>query len=94
MAEAEGHNDRSEREAVSEYVESLSQEHRALVLLKRELYDGDWEPMLDDLKNRLSGKPYVFKLAGRIQDDIERIEQMRRFEAEHSVDLADYIRLE
>jgi len=79
--------------AVSEFVSSLSEEHRMLVVLKAQLYDGMWEPMLDDLRNRLSGKPYIFKLANRIQDDIERIEQMQGFEAEHKVDLADYIDL-
>jgi hypothetical protein len=49
--------------------------------------------MLDDLQNRLVGKPYIFKLANRIQDDIERIKQMQEFEAEHKIDLADYIDL-
>jgi hypothetical protein len=62
-----------------------------LVVLKRQLYDGDWETMLDDLKNRLAGKPYIFKLANRIQDDIARIEVLRKFEAEHNIDLADYV---
>jgi len=64
-----------------------------LVALKAQLYGGSWEPMLDDLRNRLSGKPYIFKLATRIQDDIERIEQMQQFEAEHDIDLADYVEL-
>jgi len=52
-----------------------------------------WEPMLDDLRNRLSGKPYIFKLANRIQDDIRRIEEMQEFEAEHDIDLADYVKV-
>jgi hypothetical protein len=64
-----------------------------LIVLKAQLYDGTWEPMLDDLQNRLVGKPYIFKLANRIQDDIERIKQMQEFEAEHKIDLADYIDL-
>ncbi len=76
---------------VSEYVKSLSEEYRMLVVLKAQLYGGKWEPMLDDLRNRLAGKPYIFKLASRINDDIERIEQMRKFEAERKVDLADYV---
>ncbi len=79
--------------AVSDFVNSLSDEQRMLVVLKAQLYGGTWEPMLDDLRNRLTGKPYIFKLANRIQDDIERIEQMSRFEAEHNVDLADYVDL-
>jgi hypothetical protein len=85
---------RGESEAVvAAYVGSLSQEHRMLVGLKAQLYGGSWDQMLDDLRNRLAGKPYIFKLVNRIQDDIERIEQMRRFEAEHHVDLADYVDL-
>jgi hypothetical protein len=79
--------------AVAEYVDRLSDEHKMLVALKSQLYGGSWEPMLDDLRNRLVGKPYIFKLVHRIQDDIERIEEMRRFEAEHKVDLADYVEL-
>jgi hypothetical protein len=78
---------------VTEYVGTLSEEHKMLVALKTQLYGGSWEPMLDDLRNRLAGKPYIFKLVHRIQDDIERIEQMQKFEAEHKVDLADYVDL-
>jgi len=76
---------------VREFTNSLSDEQRMLVVLKAQLYGGSWEPMLDDLKNRLEGKPYIFKLANRIQDDIERIEQMSQFEAEHDINLADYV---
>jgi len=77
---------------VRDFVDSLSEEYCMLVVLKAQLYDGTWEPMLDDLRNRLTGKPYIFKLANRIQDDIERIEQMQQFEAEHNINLADYIK--
>ncbi len=82
------------RKGVSDYVNSLSEEQRMLVILKRQLYGGSWEPMLEDLQNRLDGKPYIFKLANRIQDDIERIEQMQEFEKEQDVDLADYVRMD
>ena len=78
---------------VTSYVNGLSQEHKMLVALKAHLYGGQWQPMLDDLRNRLVGKPYIFKLVHRIQDDIERIEQMQRFEAEHGVDLTDYVHM-
>lgn len=80
-------------QAVDNYARNLSEESRMLVILKKQLYDGRWEPMLDDLRNRLAGKPYIFKLAHRIEDDIERIEQMKQFEAEHGVDLADFVDL-
>ncbi|MHC4069470.1 MAG: hypothetical protein ACYS18_08215 [Planctomycetota bacterium] len=95
MAEPTGNsNEDSEStvdKVVSDFVSGLSEEHRMLIVLKAQLYGGTWEPMLDDLHNRLSGKPYIFKLANRIQDDIERIEEMQEFEAEHNVDLAEYV---
>ena len=75
------------------FVAGLSNEHRLLVSLKAQLYDGTWETMLDDLQNRLEGKPYIFKLVNRIKDDIERIEQMRKFEEQHNVDLTEYVEL-
>ena len=78
---------------LSDFVDGLSDEHRMLVVLKAQLYGGTWEPMLDDLKNRLGGKPYIFKLVNRIKDDIERIQQMQNFEEEQNVDLADYVEL-
>ena len=80
-------------EVVRGFVNGLNEECRMLVVLKRQLYDGSWEPMLEDLQNRLSGKPYIFKLANRIQDDIDRIERMAEFESEEKIDLADYVDL-
>ena len=78
---------------LSDFVDGLSDEHRMLVVLKAQLYGGTWEPMLDDLKNRLVGKPYIFKLVNRINDDIERIQEMQNFEEKQNVDLADYVEL-
>ena len=78
---------------VKNFVNGLSEEQRMLVVLKTQLYDGMWEPMLDDLRNRLEGKPYIFKLASRIENDIERIEEMAEFEREHNIDLANYVDL-
>ena len=80
-------------DVVQDYVKGLSDEYKMLVVLKAQLYGGSWEPMVDDLNNRLAGKPYIFKLANRIGEDIERIEEMRSFEAEHGVDLSEYIHL-
>jgi hypothetical protein len=84
--------DEKDREnAVKDFVKGLSSEHKMLIILKAQLYGGKWEPMDQDLKNRLEGKPYIFKLANRINDDIERIEQMRKFEQQHNVNLCDYV---
>ena len=78
---------------VEDFVSRLSNEHKMLVVLKAQLYNGSWESMLDDLKNRLAGKPYIFKLVNRINEDVERIEKLKGFEVEHDVDLADYVEL-
>lgn len=86
-------SDTTVSKAVSGYVDRLSEEHRMLVVLKAQLYEGSWGPMLDDLRNRLAGKPYIFKLANRIEDDIDRIEAMQEFEAKHNIDLADYVEM-
>ena len=98
MAEPIQNNDKEDEQAVSKavsnYVSSLSEEYQLLVTLKSQLYSGKWESMLDDLRNRLSGKPYIFKLAHRIEDDVERIEEMIEFETEHNIDLADYVSLQ
>ena len=83
--------DRNVQQVVADFVSRLSEEHKMLLALKAHLYGGSWEPMLDDLRNRLVGKPYIFKLAHRIEDDIKRIEQMQEFEAKHKVDLTEHV---
>ena len=79
--------------AVRRFAESLTSEERMLVVLKRELYEGSWQEMEADLKARLEGRPYIFKLAHRITNDLERIEKLRKFEGAHGVDLSDYVRM-
>lgn len=76
------------------FVRGLDEQHRMLVVLKSQLYGGSWEPMLEDLQNRLEGKPYIIKLASRIKDDVERIHRLQEFETQHGVDLSDFVRLE
>lgn len=76
---------------VEQFVAQLSDEQRMLVLLKNELYEGSWDAMREDLSNRLDGKPYIFKLANRIKDDMGRIKELQSYEDEHQVDLADYL---
>ncbi|MCK5565938.1 MAG: hypothetical protein KAJ07_11885 [Planctomycetes bacterium] len=76
-----------------DFVRGLDNEHKMLVVLKAQLYGGSWLPMLDDLQNRLEGKPYIFKLSTRIKDDVQRIEQMKAFEESNGIDLAEYVSL-
>jgi len=85
--------DSANSKVVRDFANSLSDEHRMLVVLNAQLYDSTWEPMLDDLRHRLDGKPYIFKLVNRIEDDIKRIEEMQKFETKHNIDLADYVEL-
>ena len=75
------------REKIERFVESLASEERMLVLLKRELYEGSWDEMVADLQARLQGRPYIFKLANRIVDDLDRIDRLRGFERQYQVDL-------
>lgn len=84
-------DERNHKEIVADFVKSLSPEHKMLIILKSQLYGGKWEPMYQDLKNRLEDKPYIFKLTNRINEDIERIEQIRRFEQQNNVNLSDYV---
>lgn len=79
---------------VRDFLLRLTGEHRMLIVLKRELYEGSWDAMLADLRARLDGRPYVFKLANRITDDVQRISQLKAFEEAHRVDLADYVNLD
>jgi len=89
---AQGDNAQA-RQAI-DFVERLTREERMLLVLKRELYEGRWDDMVADLQARLEGQPYVFKLANRISDDLERIGRLRAFEDAHGVDLGDYVRME
>ena len=79
---------------IRRFVESLTSEERMLVLLKGELYEGSWDEMKDDLRARLEGRPYIFKLAHRIADDLARMEKLIGFENRKGVDLCDHVKLE
>lgn len=74
------------------YAESLATEDRMLIILRDELYSGSWERMLQDLRDRLRGRPYIFKLVNRIQDDISRIEKLQEYEKKNSINLSDFIK--
>ncbi len=74
------------------FVASLSADERMLITMRDELYDGSWELMLKDLKDRLKGKPYIFKLVNRIQDDVQRIEKLGDYERKHKVNLAQFMK--
>jgi hypothetical protein len=71
---------------------SLTADERMLIALRDELYAGSWDQMLKDLQERLKGRPYIFKLATRIQDDIARIQKLRDYETKNTLNLADHLK--
>ena len=73
---------------VDAFLESLTDEDKMLLRLREELYEGRWDAMLTDLNDRLHGRPYIFRLASRIQDDMARVQRLSRFEREKGVNLA------
>jgi hypothetical protein len=79
------------QEKARRFVEGMTREERMLVVLRGELYDGQWSQMEADLRARLDGKPYIFKLVNRIEDDLARIARLRQFESDSDVDLCDYV---
>ena len=81
----------SETEIVETFARELLNEERTLLVIRDELYNGSWDEMLKDLTARLQAKPYVFKLATRIEDDIVRIQKMRDFEEQYNVNLKDHV---
>ncbi|HDZ22569.1 MAG TPA: hypothetical protein ENH80_08380 [Phycisphaerae bacterium] len=82
------------QQKIRRFVERMTSEERMLVVLRQELYDGSWNDMETDLRARLDGRPYIFKLAHRIADDLDRIRRLRRFEQSVGADLTDYVDIE
>lgn len=75
----------------SGFVRSLLPEEIQLLVIRNELYDGSWEDMKKDLEDRRDGKPFIFKLVNRIEEDLERIERLSAYEAREQIDLGDYL---
>ena len=69
------------------FLEGLTKEERLLVAIRDELYGGSWDEVLADLEARKNRKPFIVKLATRLEEDITRVEKLRAFEREHAVDL-------
>lgn len=78
-------------EELSEFLETLSPEDAQLLVLRDELYDGSWTEMQRDLEARRSGKPFIFALVNRIEEDLERIDRLARFEQQFQINLADHV---
>lgn len=70
----------------------LSEDEKMLIVLRDELYGGSWDSMIDDLKARLKGGPFVFKLMNRIPQDLARIRKLRAIERKNRINLGDYVK--
>ena len=76
---------------VGAFVRGLTETERVALIVRDELFAGSWESYRKDLEARAGGRPYVFKLASRIEDDLRAVEKLSRFERRHEVNLADYL---
>jgi hypothetical protein len=69
------------------FADGLTKEERLLIAIRDELYEGSWDDLVADLEARKNRKPHVFKLAARLDEDLERVAKLRAFEREHGLDL-------
>jgi len=71
------------------FIAQLTDEEHMLIRLQKELYECSWDAILTDLFNRLKGRPYVFKLANKIHEDITRIKKLKSYEEQYDIKLSD-----
>lgn len=62
-----------------------------MVQLRDELYEGSWGDLRADLEGRKAGRPYLFKLAGRIEEDLERIDRLEEYEKKNGINLNQFL---
>jgi hypothetical protein len=74
------------------YFRSLTPEESNLLVLREILYEGSWGEMVADLAARREGKPFVFKLQTRIEEDLERIQKLKAYEERNGVNLGKFVR--
>ncbi|MFH0910368.1 MAG: hypothetical protein V1918_02510 [Planctomycetota bacterium] len=73
----------------AEFLASLTTEEAMLIRIRDELYDGSWANMQMDLQNRLSGRPYIFKLVSRIEHDLGAVRLLSLYESTRGINLAE-----
>lgn len=82
---------RDDEERHRDFAAGLSGGESLLITLRDELYEGSWDNMLQDLRDRLEQRPYVFKLSSRIESDIAAIEKLMAYERTNKINLRDYL---
>jgi len=78
-------------EEVRAFARSLTENERVALAVRDELYGGSWDRMKKDLRARAAGRPYVFRLASRIEEDLRALEKLSAFERRHGVNLSEYL---
>ena len=76
-----------------DFFRSLGREEVHLVALKEYLYEGSWKEIEKDLVARKEGRPHVYRLETRIDEDLERVRKLLDYETKYSVNLGDYLHL-
>jgi hypothetical protein len=78
---------------------ALTDDEQMLVLLRDELYEGNWDDFVQDLRDRLAGSPHLFDIepaSARLQETIRHhlhlIEHLRELERRDRVDLGASVR--
>ena len=86
---------------VSALLTALSDQEKMLIVLCEQLYEGRWDDMLQDLRDRLEGRPHVYewgplspRLKSTITEHVAIISRLRDFEQAHGVNLARLIERE
>lgn len=70
-----------------DFLRGCSLEDKVLLDVRDELYAGDWDELEQDLRARLAGKPHIFRLMSKIEEDLARLETLRSFEKANDVNL-------
>jgi len=87
---AEGAPGSHEAEAAArDFMRDLAHEDLVLLDVRDELYGGDWGELEADLRARHAGKPHIFRLMTKIEEDLTRLETLRSYEAARQVDLGE-----
>lgn len=63
-----------------EILASLGEPVRQLVQVNHVLYGGRWEDFIEDLRRRLAGRPYLFRLAQDPDETLAWAERLHRYE--------------
>jgi hypothetical protein len=64
-----------------EVLASLDEPVRQLVAVVKTLYAGSWDDCAEDIRRRRAGKPYLFKLALGLDDELDWLHRLQTYEA-------------